>query len=94
MKITKDTKLGLYGNTGVSFGDHLHFEIDLDVNHPNYSPQTSKSNSVLKAGIDTTINPVEVLWCKTTSPDFQSVISSGYNTVASEDINYMETLKC
>ncbi len=61
-KITKDSKLGLYGNTGASSGAHLHIEVDTDVKYPNYTPQTSKSNDVLKAGVDSTLNPVDVLW--------------------------------
>ena len=69
-------------------------EIDNDVLFPNYTPQTSKSNEVLKKGIDTTLNPVNVLWCKTTAPDNQSVVSSGYDTVSSIDLNYKTTTKC
>lgn len=87
-KITKDSRLGLYGNTGASSGAHLHIEIDTDVQYPNYTPQTSKSNDVLKAGSDSTINPVTALWVKKTSPDNQSVTNAGYNTVASSDLQY------
>lgn len=68
-KITKDTKLGLYGNTGASSGAHLHIEVDSDVKYPNYTPQTSKSNEVLKSGVDSTLNPVNVLWAKASSPE-------------------------
>lgn len=92
-QITKDTKLALYGNTGASHGDHLHIELDGDIRFPNYTPQTSKSNEVLKKGIDTTLNPVDVLWCKTTAPDNQSVVSAGYNTVSSSDLIYKTTTK-
>lgn len=87
-KITKDSRLGLYGNTGASSGAHLHIEIDTDVQYPNYTPQTSKSNNVLKAGSDSTINPVTALWVKKTSPDNQSVTNAGYDTVASSDLQY------
>lgn len=87
-KITKDSRLGLYGNTGASSGAHLHIEIDTDVKYPNYTPQTSKSNNVLKAGSDSTINPVTALWVKKTSPDNQSVTNAGYDTVASSDLQY------
>lgn len=90
-KVTKDTKLGLYGNTGASSGDHLHVEVDTDVKYPNYTPQTSKSNDVLKAGTDSTINPVSAFWVKTTAPDNQSVTNSGYDTVAASDLNYKTT---
>lgn len=87
-KITKDSRLGLYGNTGASSGAHLHIEIDTDVKYPNYTPQTSKSNDVLKAGSDSTINPVTALWVKKTSPDNQSVTNAGYDTVANSDLQY------
>lgn len=87
-KITKDSRLGLYGNTGASSGAHLHIEIDTDVKYPNYTPQTGKSNDVLKAGSDSTINPVTALWVKKTSPDNQSVTNAGYDTVASSDLQY------
>lgn len=90
--VTKDTVIGLYGNTGASSGAHLHIEIDTDASekYANYSPQCSSkwNNSVLKSGVDSTINPTLALWVKPTSPDNQSVKNSGYNTVASSDLNY------
>lgn len=87
-KITKDTKLGLYGNTGASSGAHLHIEVDTDIKYPNYTPQTSKSNEVLKSGVDSTLNPVNVLWVKASSPDWQEVSNSGYDTLTSSDLGY------
>ena len=87
-KITKDTKLGLYGNTGASSGAHLHIEVDTDIKYPNYTPQTSKSNEVLKSGVDSTLNPVNVLWVKASSPDWQEVSNSGYDTLTSTDLGY------
>ena len=89
-KITKDTRLGLYGSTGASTGDHLHIEIDTDTKYPNYTPQIGKNSGVLKAGTDSTINPTTALYVKTTSPDNQSVKNSGYNTVASSDLSYQK----
>lgn len=91
--VTKDTIIGLYGNTGYSSGAHLHLECDTDVNYPNYTPQiaSSSSNSVLKKGIASTmLNPTQVLYVKKTRPDYQIVVSSGYNTVAKSDLNYKE----
>lgn len=91
--VNKDTIIGLYGNTGYSSGAHLHLECDTDVNYPNYTPQiaSSSSNAVLKKGIASTLlNPTQVLWIKKTRPDYQSVVSSGYNTVAKSDLNYKE----
>ena len=91
--VNKDTIIGLYGNTGYSSGAHLHLECDTDVNYPNYTPQiaSSSSNSVLKKGIASTmLNPTQVLYVKKTRPDYQSVVSSGYNTVSKSDLNYKE----
>lgn len=93
-KVNKDTVIGLYGNTGASSGAHLHLECDLDVNYPIYTPQVSSkhNNSVLRKGTaSSVVNPVDVLWVKTTSPDYQKVVSSGYNTVSKRDILYEET---
>jgi murein DD-endopeptidase MepM/ murein hydrolase activator NlpD len=87
-EVTKDTRIGYYGNTGASSGAHLHFEVDTDTKYPNYTPQTSKSNNVLKAGVDSTINPRVALWCKRSNPDCQYVTDSGYSTVGLSDINY------
>lgn len=87
-KTTKDTKLGLYGNTGASAGAHLHIECDLDVKFPNYTPQIAKNSGVLKAGTDTTINPALVLFAKASAPDWQEVVNAGYDTVVSSDLAY------
>ncbi len=46
--VTKDTKLGQYGNTGsMSMAAHLHLEADTDAAHPLYSP-TVLSSSLLQ----------------------------------------------
>ena len=90
-KVTKDTVIGYYGNTGASSGAHLHIEVDHDIKYPNYTPQTSRSNEVLKSGVDSTLNPVDILWCKTSAPDNQSVHNAGYNTVTATDLSYKKT---
>ena len=93
-KVTKDTVIGLYGNTGASSGAHLHLEVDTDVKYPIYTPQVSSRNDnhVLRKGTASTLlNPVHALWVKTSKPDYQTVVSSGYNTVTKSDINYKET---
>lgn len=93
-KITKDSRLGLYGNTGSSSGSHLHIEADYDVKYPNYTPQVGKANNndVLRSGTASTLlHPNKVLWVKTSAPDNQSVTNSGYNTVAKSDLNFKTT---
>lgn len=87
-KITKDTIIGNYGNTGASSGAHLHLEIDTDTLYPVYTPQISKDSGVLKRGTDSTINPTLCLYVKATAPDYQSITNSGYNTLTSTDLNY------
>lgn len=87
-KITKDSKIGLYGNTGFSSGAHLHLEVDVDCDYPCYTPQISKNSGVLKRGTDSTIDPIRCLYVKSSSPDWQSVVSSGFNTVNSNGISF------
>lgn len=87
-KVTKDSKLGNYGNTGASAGDHLHLEIDEDTKYYQYTPQISRDNGVLKKGTDSTINPTKCLYVKTSAPDYQSIIGANYNTLTTSDINY------
>lgn len=75
--VTKDTVLGKYGNTGIySAGAHLHVEFDTDLNYPTYSPTLSGSSNIIKAGTDTVLNPVNVMFVKKTTPDFQTVTGS------------------
>lgn len=87
-KTTKNTKLGVYGNTGASKGAHLHVECDTDVKYPNYTPQISKNSGVLRAGTNSTLNPAIVFFAKASFPDWQEVFNSGYDTVASSDLAY------
>ena len=46
-----------------------------------YKEIDGRNSGVLKRGIDSTLNPIDCLWVKASSPDFQSFHSSGYNTV-------------
>lgn len=87
-RITKDTRVGYYGNTGASSGAHLHLEVDTDILYPCHTPQISKNSGVLKRGTDSTIDPIKCLYIKTSSPDCQSITHSGYNTLTSSDVNY------
>ena len=58
-----------------------NFEIDTDCTYYNYSPQIGRNSGVLRAGIDSTLNPLDCLWVKPTAPDYQSFHLSGYGTV-------------
>lgn len=88
-KVTKDTKVGLYGDTGVyASGKHLHHEYDSDCKYPCHSPSFAGNTSIIKAGTDTTLNPNKVLWVKKTAPDYQSIVgSSSSDCYTSADID-------
>ncbi|MEG0490234.1 MAG: M23 family metallopeptidase [Hydrogenoanaerobacterium sp.] len=65
--VTKDTVIGLYGNTGSTtvlgkpMGYHLHLELDTDTKYPQYAVGISGSGSIIKRGTaDSTINPSSV----------------------------------
>jgi len=89
-KVTKDTVLGLYGSTGlVGTGKHLHIEVDSDIAYPLYSP-TVLSSSLLRgrtlgANDKTMSNPMEWLFCKTSTPDFQTYITTNDAYIREED---------
>lgn len=61
-KVTKDTVIGLYGNTGAnSTGAHLHIEFDTDVVYPTYAYGIKASGKVIAQGsVDSTIDPSSV----------------------------------
>lgn len=86
--ITKDSKLGNYGNTGqYSTGAHLHIEFDTDLNYPDYSPTLGTNSNIIKAGTDTVLNPANVMFVKKTAPDNQSIGgSSGSNCWVASDV--------
>ena len=48
----------------------------------------AKNSGILKAGTDSTLNPAIVFFAKASSPDWQEVFNSGYDTVASSDLAY------
>ena len=87
-RINKDSRLGLYGNTGASSGAHLHLEVDVDCDYPCHTPQISKNSGVLKRGTDSTIDPIRCLYVKSSSPDWQSVVSSGFTTINKNGIDF------
>lgn len=60
-KITKNTKIGLYGSTGALVdGKHLHIEFDTDGEYPAYAYHGYTNGKVIKYGtVDSTIDPIE-----------------------------------
>lgn len=75
-KVTKDTVIGYYGNTGVLvMGKHLHMEIDKDTLHPLYSPTVLHSNLLrgrLFGAVDKDMtDPLQWMHIKTSAPDSQ-----------------------
>ena len=81
-RVTKDTVLGLYGNTGgvtvggAPMGNHLHLQLDSDVRYPLYCYGVSgRGSRILKGGtVDSTLNPFGVLTAKTSQPDRQAAV--------------------
>lgn len=88
--VTKDTKLGVYGTTGLlGTGAHLHLEADTDTAMPLYSPTVWNSSllrgRLYQANDKTMTNPLEWLHCKTSTPDFQTYATAGDAYIRTED---------
>lgn len=65
-KVTRDTIIGTYGNTGgvrmagKPMGEHLHIEFDTDIDFPTYAYGIKTSGNVIKRDlVDTTVNPTD-----------------------------------
>jgi len=78
-RVTKDTRLGIMGNTGhYKFDPHLHIEFDNDILRPCHVPGLAKDGNIIKRGMDTTIDPSGVLHVKVSAPDSQQIVNRGY----------------
>ncbi|MEH6964501.1 M23 family metallopeptidase [Priestia megaterium] len=88
--VTKDTSLGIYGNTGkYSTGAHLHFEIDTDTVNYQYSPTLGSSSNIIKAGTASTVlSPKSVLYTKNSAPDNQQIwiLGDGYQSSTEDNL--------
>lgn len=73
--VNANTKIMMYGQTGkYPVGSHLHLSADYDCNLYQYEAGLKYSGNIIKKGNDKTMfNPMEVLHCKTSSPDKQSI---------------------
>ena len=86
-KLDKDSKIGIYGNTGMlNMANHLHIEADTDVNYPLYSPTVSRSNLIWgrsQGAHDKSMSdPLEWMHCKSTAPDHQTYCTAGDSYIA------------
>lgn len=90
-RLTKDTPLGFYGNTGqYGTGAHLHLEMDRDVLHPFHTPTISGRSAYFAgsrhgANDSTMSNPLEWLHCKESPPDYQSYTAAEDPYIRPED---------
>lgn len=91
MQITKDTRLGEYGDTGkyVS-GKHLHIEVDEDTKYTHCTPTLTTGNSSKFRGkptaTDSTMsNPLDWMHCKTSAPDNQTYTTDGNQYINASD---------
>lgn len=76
-KVKQGQILGYYGGTGVYVdGDHLHLQIDYDIQYPLYCMgMSSQGHSILKHGTtDSTVDPMEILYIGAN----QSIIGGKY----------------
>lgn len=91
-KITKDTKLGKYGDTGkYASGKHLHIEVDEDTAYTHYTPTLAGNSSKFKgrsagANDKTMSNPLDWIHCKTSAPDNQTYTTDGNQYINAADI--------
>lgn len=61
-KVKRGDMLGVMGNTGkYTTGTHVHVEIDSDTEYYNYGPGLAGDSNLIKAGVDTTLDPFAVL---------------------------------
>lgn len=97
-RVTKDTVIGMYGNTGSTLvngkrmGKHLHIEFDIDTQWPTLTYGVSKGGAVfnrtqdiINAGglADSTINP-SYLWSLDYNQSIKGIYSGWYTK---DDIN-------
>ncbi len=97
-RVTKDSKLGYYGNTGAcSTGAHLHLEMDRDLTYPYYTPTLSgRSTRFLGknyGAVDSTLdNPISWLHCKVSPLDNQRYTTARNLFIRGEDRTIAEIL--
>ena len=65
-KVTSDTLIGRYGNTGGrDYTAHLHIQFDTDTDYPRYMYGIASTGKVMVKGtVDSTINPCKVWYLR------------------------------
>lgn len=89
--VTKDTVIGTIGHGSELCNDnYLHYEIDSDVRkqYAFWTPSINCNSNILHTGCDSTINPIEILHCKTSKPDNQSITRSDNGLSSDMDIGF------
>lgn len=90
-KITKDTKIGIMGKTGIyAKGIHCHLEADTDINNWQFTPTLVGNTTYFRAGTrgsgDTTFNPLDVMYIKASPPDNQKLLGTQDGYTNPEDL--------
>lgn len=91
--ITKDTKLGISGNTGYySKGVHLHIEFDTDTVYPTYTQTLTNAPADglnVGSGPDTSVDPCEYFHIGTQAQYGQSICTTNVDNywVYANDVN-------
>lgn len=89
--ITKNTRLGTMGMTGTyATGVHTHLEVDTNIVKWNTTPTLigyTRNFGPANRKNDTTINPLDVLYIKTSKPDNQKLAITNDGYTNPEDAN-------
>lgn len=94
-KVNTETLIAYYGRTGSQVsGSHIHYEVDYDVDFPQYTPCLKGHSNIMKASPknypDTTLNPTMIFRVKKTHPEYQTVTIKYPTSVDESDLDYLE----